>query len=221
MARLPVVTSVLSALSRKTQNNELRLVVCGPSFMATDESVTSTFGAVVCFFATRGRRRLTFRCGAGIQNWKPAQPRGGLPHHARVGQPLPSRQSPHLAPPVRASLQPRRGPGGTPRPSVEGGARSEEDQSGERVFAFGGALPGPGLRPRPVLHLHHCQRRQNVQVSRLCRAAAGLPGEQLQPDVLGHPGAAQYSAFGGQLRSTSASGANPVGRLLLSARSQV
>lgn len=74
------------------------------------------------------------RGGAGIQNWKPEQSRGRLPPHARIEQPLPSQQSPHLAPPVRASLQPsplswenQRGPGGTPRPSAEGGAWSEED----------------------------------------------------------------------------------------------
>lgn len=44
------------------------------------------------------------RCGAGIQNWKPEQPRGRLPHHARLEQPLPSEQSPHVTPLVRTSL---------------------------------------------------------------------------------------------------------------------
>lgn len=119
------------------------------------------------------------RCCAGIQNRNPEQPRDCLPHHACLEQPLPSQQGTHTAPPVRPRLQPRRlswesqrGPGGTPRPSSEGGAREEEDQSGEWVFAFGHALPDPGLGPRPVLHLHHCQRGENVQVRGLCRTAA-------------------------------------------------
>lgn len=118
------------------------------------------------------------RCCAGIQNRNPEQPRDCLPHHACLEQPLPSQQGTHTAPPVRPRLQPRRlsresqrGPGGSPRPSSEGGARAEEDQSGEWVFAFGHALPDPGLGPRPVLHLHHCQRGENVQVRGLSRTA--------------------------------------------------
>lgn len=114
------------------------------------------------------------RCGAGIQNWKSEQPRDCVPHHAHLQQPLPSQQSPHTAPPVRPSLQPsflswesQWGPGGTPRPSSEGGAWSEKDQSREWVFAFGHALPDPGLGPRPDLHLHHCQRGKSVQARRL------------------------------------------------------
>ena len=74
------------------------------------------------------------RCCSGLQNWQPERPRGALPHRGCTEQPLPSQQSPHVAPPVRANLQPRclswekqRRPSRTPRPSAEGGARSQED----------------------------------------------------------------------------------------------
>lgn len=111
------------------------------------------------------------RCGAGIQNRQPQHLRDHHPDHAHLEQPQSAGRRSHPSPHLRVSRQPRGGAweeqwgsGGPPGASSQRGARPEEDQSGERVFVVGGALPDPGLGQRPVLCYHHCQRGKDLQV---------------------------------------------------------
>lgn len=111
------------------------------------------------------------RCGTGIQNGQPHF-RDHHADHAHFQQPQPPGRIPHAAAHLGAGLQSRDGPwekqrgsGGTPGPASKIWTRTKEDQSRERLFSFGGSLPDPGLRQRPVLCCHHLQRGKDLQVT--------------------------------------------------------
>lgn len=110
------------------------------------------------------------RCGACLPNRQPQHFRDRHPHHTFPEQPRPAGRSPHPTPHLRLSLRPRHGAReeqrrsrGTSRPPSEGGTGAQEDQSWKRVVSFGGALPDPGFRQRPVLRHHHWEASQDLQ----------------------------------------------------------
>lgn len=111
------------------------------------------------------------RRGVGIQDGQSQRLRRHHPDHAHFQQPESDGRgllaSPHLRVgrlPRHGAHQDQRGPGGAPGTPAQDGARSQEDQGGERDLpSAGGALPPAGLRERPVRHFH-CQRGQDLQV---------------------------------------------------------